>query len=134
LLIAAHEVPEIATAADVLTCVLAPERYREGPGPRERFVPIEQAHFGSRDLVFGAAHYRPDHAGWNDRGDVARLAQYLAAIDPAVWQVSQLDGLGDIDPEDRADELDYARQCFGALQGLYSRAADRGQLVVCEEI
>lgn len=135
LLIAADEVPEIETAADTLTCLLAPERYCEGPAPREQFSPIEQVHFGSRDLVFGNAFYRPDHAGWNDRGDVGRLAGYLASIDSSVWQVSDLAELrAATTADDRGEELDYARQCFRALQQLYCRAEEKGQLVVCEEI
>jgi hypothetical protein len=134
LLMTAEEVPEIETAPQALTCLLAPHRYRERVGQRECYAPIEQAHFGSRDLVFGHAYYRPEHAGWNDVEDVARLAQYFTGIDPSVWQVSYLAELRDIDPEDRADELDYARQCFGALQGLYRGAADCGRIVVCEEI
>jgi hypothetical protein len=134
LLMTAAEIPEIETAPQTLTCLLAPERYREGPAPRERFSPIEQAHFGSRDLLFGDTYYRPEHAGWNDRGDVTRLAEYLAGIDPAVWQLSDLDGLRDVSPEDRADELADACQCFAALQNLYRGAQERGHVVVCEEI
>jgi hypothetical protein len=134
LLMTAEEVPEIETAPQTLTCLLAPDRYRERQGQRECFSPIEQAQFGSRDLVFGQAYYRPDHAGWNDVEDVARLAQYFTGIDPAVWQVSGLAELRDIAPEDRADELDYARQCFRALKDVYRRAQERGHVVVCEEI
>jgi hypothetical protein len=134
LLMTAEEVPEIETAPQTLTCLLAPDRYRERVGQRERYSPIEQAHFGSRDLVFGQAFYRPDHAGWNDVDDVARLTQYLAGIDSAVWQVADVAELRDIDPEDHADELDYARQCFRVLHDLYRGAAERGHIVVCEEI
>jgi hypothetical protein len=134
LLMSAEEVPEIETAPQTLTCLLAPDRYRERHGQRECYSPIEQAHFGSRDLVFGQAYYRPDHAGWNDVEDVARLTQYLGGIDSAAWQVSDLAELRDIASEDRADELDYACQCFRALQNLYRGAQERGHIVVCEEI
>jgi hypothetical protein len=134
LLISAAATPEIETAPETLACLLARDRFRDGLAPRERFAPIEQAHFGSRDLVFGDAYYRPEHAGWNNRDDVARLAQYLAGIDPAAWQVSNLDELRDISPEDRADELAYARQSFAVLQDLYRGANERGHVVVCEEI
>ena len=80
LLVAASEVPEMQTAAESLCCLL-PLRCRIrrcGPPPRGADW---QAHFGSRDLAFGAAIYRPEPVGWNDADDVARLAAYLAEID-----------------------------------------------------
>src|SRR5262245_31408415 len=67
--VAAREVPEIETAPEALRCLLAPD------------TAIDQAHFGSRSLVFGSAIYRPDHAGLNDRADVERLAAYLGGVE-----------------------------------------------------
>jgi hypothetical protein len=132
LLYAAAEVPEFQTAEDTLTYLLAPDSLSGEPLPRAGSAPIVQAHRGSRDLVLGG-FYRPEHAGWNDRGDVARLADYLAAIDPARWRPDDLAGLtGLADEEDRADELAFAGECLAALRGMYERARDAGQVVVCE--
>src|SRR6516162_6084781 len=58
LMVGAAEIPEIETAPDSLTCILAPERYREEITPRGCFAPVQQAHFGTHDLVFGTAFYR----------------------------------------------------------------------------
>ena len=60
---------------------------------RESLPPILQAHRGSRDLTFGAAVYRPEHAGYNNAADVARLADYLAAVRPEHWTPADLAGL-----------------------------------------
>src|SRR5262249_31511253 len=65
-LVAAQEIPEIQTAPDTLCRLLAPDRCGEGEIPRPQFAPIQQAHFGTRDLVFAGGYYRPDQAGWND--------------------------------------------------------------------
>jgi hypothetical protein len=132
LLYAAGEVPEFQTAEDTLTHLLAPDEAGRGPVPRERAAPIVQAHRGSRDLVLGG-FYRPEHAGGNDRGDVARLAEYLAGIDPGRWRPDDLAGLPGLeDEEDRADELAFAAECLAALRGMYERARAAGQVVVCE--
>lgn len=128
----AAELPAFQTAPDTLRCLLAPERYRDGPGPREHFAPIDQAHFGSRDLVFGG-YYRPGHAGCNDPDDVARLADYLAGVRAELWSVVDLGPLRDAaDDDERADELEFAREWFPLLRELYAGAAERGQLIVCE--
>ncbi|MBY0521886.1 MAG: hypothetical protein K2R98_00720 [Gemmataceae bacterium] len=132
LLIAAAEVPEIETAPDVLCCLLAPDRYAVEIAARDRFAPIQQAHFGSRDLAFSRALYRPDHAGWNDRADTARLADYLSAVQSEEWRVEDLGRLRGVDERDRAEELEFAREWFPALRDVYRRARERGQVVVCE--
>jgi hypothetical protein len=132
LLYAAAAVPEVPTAPDTLLCLLAPERCGHPPGPRELFVPIEQAHFGARDLVFGGGFYRPDTAAYNDGADVARLAEYLAAVEPARWSTANLAPLRELGEADRADELEYARDVFPRLRDLYREAAAAGQVVVCE--
>src|SRR5262249_10906687 len=114
---------------------LAPERYRKGDVPRERFVPIQQAHFGTRDIVFGGSFYRPEHAGWNDSADVLRLAEYLAAVDPDCWQAADLLGLPEVaDAEEAAEEFLFARERFTPLQEMYQRAAGAGQMVICENL
>jgi hypothetical protein len=131
----AAEIPELQTAPDTLCCLLAPERYREGPAPRERFAPVEQVHFGARDLTFGGGYYRPEHAGYNDRADVARLVDYLASLDPGRWtadQLAPLEGMGG--EEDRAEELDFVRDWFGPLRDLYARARQEDRIIVCEQL
>src|SRR5260370_15134109 len=55
LILRAVEIPAIETAAAGFCCLLAPDRYQEDGTPRQRFAPIQQAHFGTRDLVFGRA-------------------------------------------------------------------------------
>jgi hypothetical protein len=127
---AAVDVPEIPTAADTLLALLdKPERT---PARREHRTPIQQAHCGSRDVVFGGHYYRPGSSGYNDRLDVVRLAEFLGHVDPAKWSAEALIDL--TDPEERAEELEYARQCFAALRGLYQDAAQCGQMVICEQI
>jgi hypothetical protein len=133
LLYGAAEVPEFQTAPETLCCLLAPEQFREGEVPRERFAPIQQAHFGSRDLDFGGKLYRPEYAGYNDTADVARLAAYLGGVDPGRWSPADLTLLpGLADDEERAEELEFARDWFPALRDLYRRAEAQGQIVVCE--
>jgi hypothetical protein len=130
----ATDIPTVRTAPDLLCCLLAPKRYREGTLPRERFAPIQQAHFGSRDLVFGGAFYRPDDAGYNDAEDVRRLAAYLAAVNPTAWSIEDLRGLPELDEEECADELEFARQRFAELHEVYAQAASAGQVIVCEVV
>jgi hypothetical protein len=133
LLYSAEEIPELQTIPDTFCCLLAPQRYREGPGPRERFAPIEQVHFGARDLFFGGGFYRPDHAGYNNTDEVAQLTNYLDALRPEDWTIAALAGLREVsDDEERADELDFAREWLPPLQELYRRAHQRQQIIVCE--
>ncbi|MBI1914932.1 MAG: hypothetical protein HYS12_09385 [Planctomycetes bacterium] len=129
---AADEVPEFQTCPDTLCCLLAPEHPRERAGPRERFAPIQQAHFGTRDLTFGGIAYRPDHCGLNDLDDVRRLAGYLASVDPVCWHADDLAPLPDLAEEDRAEELEIARDWFAPLRAMYERAAAKSQVVVHE--
>jgi hypothetical protein len=125
LLYAAADAPTLQTAPATLACLLAPEP----------FAPIQQAHYGSRDLDFGGAVYRPDQAGLNDVADVARLADDLAAVDTSRWTTADLRPLPELsDDEERAEELAFARDCLAALRALYEGARERGQVVVCEEI
>jgi hypothetical protein len=129
----AAEIPEFESAPDSLCCLLAPQRYLERTMARERFAPIEQAHYGARDLVFGGAYYRPDQAGYNDTPDVQRLADYLDGLDPQAWTVTGLTLLEGVESEeDRAEELEFVRDWFPALRELYRRAREQRQMVVCE--
>jgi hypothetical protein len=126
LLYGAASVPESLTAPDTLAHLLA-----AGEGDA---APIQQAHYGSHPLVFGGGFYRPDAAGYNDVADVARLADYLAGVDPAPWTVGALDGLPELADEERAEELEFARQVFSLLAAMYREARDGGQVVVCETL
>lgn len=128
----ADEIPEFQTCPDTLCCLLAPEQYQEGAIPRERFAPIQQAHFGTRDLTFGGIAYRPDQCGLNEPDDVRRLAAWLAAVDPGQWRPDDLARMPDLAEEDRVEELEIARDWFGPLRDLYVRAAEKRQVVVRE--
>jgi len=131
----AAEIPEIQTAPESLCCLLAPDRFAEGSIARERFAPIQQAHHGARDLVFGGRYYRPEQAGYNDAADVARLACYVGSIEPLRWTPADLVPMTDLaDENERAEELEYVRDWFPALRELYERAGQRDQIVVCETL
>jgi hypothetical protein len=135
LLFAAAEVPQIETSPETLGHLLAPGASGPETVPRQQFSPIDQVHFGARDLVFGGGFYRPDHAGYNDRDDVARLARYLAEIPADRWTTKDLAGLPDLETEaDREEELAFVREWLPPLQDLYQRAGDRGQIVACERL
>lgn len=146
LLYAAVEVPEFQLASDTWCCLLAAELYHRNQagidpsdsqaflGSRERFAPIQQALWGTQDLTFGSAVYRPDQAGLNLGPDVRRLADYLEGIEPSQWQESSLEGLRGCEPDDWAEELAYARDWFPELRALYRRVADGEQVVVQEQI
>ena len=117
---------------DSLTSLLAPELDQAAVAPREQLPPIAQVHFGSRDVQFGG-YYRPDAAGLNDVDDVQRLAGYLQQVDPLLWSVSDLPLQQEmLDEDERMQELEFARDCFASLRGLYERAAAAGQVIVCE--
>lgn len=135
LMYSAVDVPRLETAAETLCCLLAPAHFGNGVGTHDCLTPIQQAHFGSRDLVFGGGHYRPDSAGWNDAEDVARLDRYLAAQSPAQWSATSLERLGELgDNAARAAELDYVRHCFASLCDMYREARASGRIVVSEEL
>ena len=112
----AVEIPEFQTCEDALCLLVAPRS--------ERPAPIRQAHHGTRDLTFGAAVYRPEHAGYNNAADVARLADYLTAVRPAEWTADDLMGLpGAEDEAEREEELAFGasgsrrwRTCFGGAR------------------
>jgi hypothetical protein len=130
LLYGAVEIPELQVAPDTLSALVEPSSCPADSLSRQHFTAIQQAHWGARDLVFGRAIYRPEHAGYNDATDVARLYAYLAAVDPARWRSSDLAHLGD--DAEREEELEFARDWFPALRDLYREADRHGQVVVCE--
>jgi hypothetical protein len=134
LLYGAREIPEIQTAPETLVAILDRAPNADGLLPRSENTAIRQAHFGSRDVVFGGAYYRPEHAGLNDFPDVDRLARYLEGIDPGEWTVTDLASLPGMSEEERADELEFARDWFPVLRDLYQRARSQQNIIVCETI
>jgi hypothetical protein len=135
LLFAAAEIPEFPSNAETLCCLLAPESVRQETTARAQFAPIQQALLGSRDVSFGAAVYRPEQAGYNDPDDVARLAAYLAALEPERWTADNLQLLPDLESdEERADELAFVREWFPVLVDVYQRAQAEQQVLIIESI
>ena len=135
LLFAALEIPEFPSNAETLCCLLSPDASRLNEDSRESFSPIQQTLHGSRDVTFGSAVYRPERAGFNDAGDVARLADYLATVEPQRWTVDDLRQLHDLEDDDeRADELAFVREWFPVLVDLYRRTQVQGRIMVVESI
>jgi hypothetical protein len=134
LLFAAHDIPDLPLPSATLSCLLSLDRRPDRPANRATFAPIHQALYGSRDLSFGPAVYRPDSAGVNWPDDVVRLAATLAAVQPATWSAADLAGLPDLAEADRAEELDLAREWFADLRDLYGRTAARSFCLVLENI
>jgi hypothetical protein len=131
----AAEIPEVQTTPESLCCLLGVDLPPAGEAERGRLAPILQAHYGSRDVVFGTAFYRPGEAGLNDAPDVTRLDDYLAGLDPRPWTADALVGLAGLaDEGDRAEELELVREWLPAFQDLYRRARQRGQVIVCEVV
>jgi hypothetical protein len=129
----ATDIPEIQTAPEALCCLLLSDGIRGHDTPRERFAPIQQVHYGTRDLILGGRYYRPEQVGYNDAADVGRLADYLATVEPQAWTPDALAPLSDLtSDEDRAEELEYVRDWFPALRDLYQRAHQKDEMIVCE--
>jgi hypothetical protein len=122
LLAAADEMPEVPDVEESLV-------HRLGDDPS-----IQQAYHGTHALCFGGGWYRPDHAGYNDLGDVRRLADFLSSVDPDAWTGDFRPGDGPICMDERYDDLIYTRQGLKTLTDLYSLAKTGRQLIVCEEI
>jgi hypothetical protein len=132
LLYSAAEIPEIETTPIALGRLLGVAG-DSADRPREQFHWIEQVHYGSRDICLGGGYYRPEHAGYNTHGDVVRLANLLGGERVDDWQAEQLAGLPYLaTEEEQAEELDYVQEWFPALRTLYERAAERGQIIICE--
>jgi hypothetical protein len=133
--LSAAEIPEMQTTPEALCCLQGADLTLDPGLERERLAPIQQAYFGTRDLTFGTAFYRPGQAGYNDVQDVGRLDEYLAAVDPARWDADALARLPGLEDEaERAEELELVKDWFPALQELYRRARRQGQVVVCETL
>ena len=129
--VAALEAPEVPAHLDSLAHLLAGHPPAGPAGPRDT-PPFQQALHGSRDLTFGLATYRPGHAGYNDAGDVARLAAWFASARPDAWTPADLAGLPGLDEPDRDEELAFAREWFTVLADLYARAARAGHVIALE--
>lgn len=135
LLFTAVEIPEFQTCEETLCRLLAPEHYRDKVDQRARLAPIQQVHRGTRDLTFGAAVYRPEHAGYNNAADVTRLADYLSSVRLEDWTPADLTGLREAnDKAEREEELAFARDWFPALVDLFRRAKEHGGVLVHENI
>jgi len=133
LVLGASDVPRLQTTAETLCCLLAPAHYRAGERSRRDFAPIQQAHLGTRDLVFGAGFYRPDNAGWNAQEDIERLLAYFRTIDPSRWQPEDLTPMPDFnDDAERAEEIAFARDWWPGLVEMYEGARASDWIVVCE--
>jgi hypothetical protein len=130
LLYLALEIPELPTHTEGFCHILGPSSGLAEQ--RESWPPIRQVLEGSRDLTFGSAVYRPLHAGYNTAGDVARLAAYLASVQPASWQTTDLIGLADLEEADREDELEFLREWFPVLAQVYHQAAECGRIIILE--
>jgi hypothetical protein len=130
LLIGAADLPEIPVPEQPLRRLL--HGGESESVTRFQFVPIEQALYGARDLVFGG-WYRPEHAGYNDKADVLRLVTYLDALQSESWSTVDLSWL-DVSDEERHDELEFARASIRLLREMYDRARSRDQIIVCEHL
>jgi hypothetical protein len=119
LLYAAADAPTIQTAADELASLVSFDQQEI----------IRQAHAGNDELEFDGVRYRPGRAGINGGADVARLATALAEIDPTDWNSAAAES-----EVDTAEELAFDSECLAALREMYSQAAARNQVVVCEDI
>jgi hypothetical protein len=135
LLFSACEIPELQTNTDSLCWLVARASCPREPTVRSMLSAMEQVFLGSRDLTFGAAVYRPQQAGYNDRDDVARLADYLASLQPERWTVADLHDLPGLEnAEERADELAFVREWFPMLVDMYQRAHAQRHVLVIESI
>jgi hypothetical protein len=133
IVVGAQQIPEIALAPEMLCRLAAGGPVEIDPLERESFAPMQQAHLGTRALRLGPAHYRPRHVGWNDSDAVARLAAYLAAVSPETWAGETLIQCG-VEPDEAADERDYAITCLTDLRNVYDGAAAAGLIIVAELI
>jgi len=129
----ALEIPTVRTAPETLCCLLAPAEYGREID-RAEFAPIQQVHYGRRDLRFGGRVYRPEGAGYNDALDVAALASHLETIRED-WTPDDLRAMpGFADEEDREEEIAFARERLAELRELYASAARDRRLIVCERV
>jgi hypothetical protein len=128
----AVDTPLVETSPDSLARLAG--QTMEQPERREQASPLFHLHYGARDLAFGGGYYRPDQAGYNDAGDVARLAAHLRAIQSETWDPASLTGLPGMETEEeRVEETAFVRDWFPALVALYEQARAAGHIVVCEQ-
>lgn len=129
----AVDVPRIPVDPSSLCQILAPNQWNESA--RERFTPIQQVLYGSRDLRIGGGYYRPDRTGLNKLEDVARLNVYLSSVAPSAWTAEALHAAEGLeDDEDRAEELAQLRDWWPALAEMYAEAEAKRQVFICEVI
>lgn len=129
LVLAAEDVPRIEIEPLALCGVVCGADWQERS--RSDFHPIHQIFLGSQDLRFGAAFYRPLHAGWNDLTDVSRLLFFLESMDPATWRLEAKDtSMGELEKQ---EELEYLQQGWADLVKLYRKAHHHGWMVVAED-
>jgi hypothetical protein len=131
MLYGAADIPELDSDVQTLCELIESGSLQSAFSTRNDFRPIEQAHFGSRDLVFASKTYRPERAGYNDTDDVARLDRYLNQVDTSRWQPDLVSKPG-VQEEEIEDEIEFARQSLSGLQDLYRGACARGQLILHE--
>jgi hypothetical protein len=133
LIYGAEAMPRLALAPDALCCLLAPERLGADAADAARRSPIEQMHFGAKELRFAGGWHRPDHVGWNDSADVERQTEYARAVDPRSWSAAALTPLPDLaNDSEREEELAYVRDWWPALVDWYQQAHAARQVIVCE--
>jgi hypothetical protein len=124
LIVTAHEIPEFAAPLEPLALILAPGSPEAEQLDRASAPPIRQALHGSRDLTIGRVPYRPEHTGFNDAGDVARIAGYLESIDPAALSFPDGPTSSGMSDGGRDEELLDAREALAFLRDLYCRSRD----------
>jgi hypothetical protein len=132
--LSAREIPDLQTTPEAL-CRLLGTTVPQPPFERPQLAPVQQVYFGSRDLVFDSAYYRPDAIGYNDLDDVGRLAVYLKTIDPGPWTsecLASLPGLTAM--EDREEELEMVKEWLPPLMELYAKAQQEREIVICEQL
>ena len=133
LIFGADALPRIPCMIDALACLLAPHRLGADLVDHAAFTPIEQIYYGSRDLRFAGGWHRPDHVGWNDADDIARLTSYLLAIDSEKWSAEALTPLTVLpNAAEREEELAYVRDWWPPLVEMYAQAQAAGQIIVAE--
>jgi len=133
LIYGAETMPRLAVAPDALCCLLAPERLGADPAMTAARSPIEQLHFGTRELRFGGGRHRPDHIGWNDAADVERLLMYARTVDPQSWSASELAPLHELIDE-AEEEVAHVRDWWPPLVEMYEQAHAAKQVIVCERM
>lgn len=132
LTVTAHEIPEFAASLEPLALLLSPGSSGARQFDRASAPPIRQALHGSRDLTMGRVAYRPEHAGFNDAGDVARIADYLASIDSAALSVPDGQSAPGMSDGGQDEELLDAGEALAFLRDLYYRSRDGDRVVIVE--